>query len=48
MKAFKEFFTFIIEKRAMQEEVLGGFYFRTTVTHCIHSVSKIMSKFVFV
>ena len=25
MKAFKEFFSFIIEKRATQEEMLGGF-----------------------
>ena len=47
MNTFKEFFSFINEKRETQEEMLGAFYLRTTVTHCTHSVSKIMLKFVF-
>ena len=33
MEAFKQFFSLIIEKRAKEEEILGGFYLRTTVTN---------------
>ena len=45
---FKEIFSFVIAKMATQEETFGGFFFRTTVTHCYYSVSKIVSKFAFI
>ena len=45
MKVCKEFFSFTIEKGAMQEEMLGGFSLRTKNTYCTHSFPKVVSKF---
>ena len=49
MQASKSFFNYL--RKGSAREMLGGFYVRTRVTDCIHSVpkiTKIMSKFVFI